>query len=324
MRQTSSPKRLRQKELVAKLFIFFSEKYDSTEVNSITDIELPMSEVREYLRSRVGIEYSSDAWIATQIHKYEEELGTKLFRRGETGDGPILGLYRGIDTYEQKRHLYITQKIRSANGVYDLFQNYSDSYPSQKTMRVLLEAGSTVTRVAEIIAENIANSRWNWDISTHNLGVIESLGKTSPGYERITINVPEGHFDPSTYLILGEDLDFYSRKRFDWIIQGTSFLSGGKLRVERPDEAELKSYILHKAIGRKVLVLTGHEATEKPPENSGVFGSIDDFDFIVFPALSEDSPVSRRLNAELKTETAKTHLLIKNWSYEILRLKRSS
>jgi len=313
--------RLKQKDLVAQLFVLFSEEYDRTEVDSIIDIELPMNTVRDYLEKHVGIRYTSDTWIATQIHKYESEIGTKLFRKHDSGTSPMLGLNRDIRTYSQKKHLYVTQKIRVANGVMDLIKNERDTAVPDKPVSLLLGAGSTVTRVAEIIAESLLELPWNWRIATHNLGVIEALGKTSPGFERVEISIPEGHFDPATYLILGNNETLYKRMAFDWIIQGASFMSKGLLYVEREDETRVKSLMLRECKGGKVLVLTGHETAARTPTLSQSFGAITEYDYIVLPALPSGSPTARRLAAEMEACAKKLSVWIRNWSYEIIRVR---
>jgi DeoR/GlpR family transcriptional regulator of sugar metabolism len=312
-------RRLRQKDLIAMLFILFSEEYDRSEADSITDITIPMSAVRDYIRLKTGIAYSNDAWITTQVHKYEEELGIELFRKIQEGQNSMLGLCRDISTYEQKRHLYITQKIRTANGVFDLIKNSLEEHFPGRPVSILLEAGSTVTRVAEIIAQNLPSMPVSWDIFTNNLGVIECLGKTAPAFSKVTLSVPSGRFNPATNLILGSDLGSFSSREFDWIIQGTSFLSGRKLFVERTDEAWLKSRILHECRGRKVLVLTGHEATAHPKAGVESFGLVDDYDYIIHPALPQESAAARRLGAELSGKGVPVlSIMIRNWSYQIM------
>lgn len=311
--------RLKQKDLIAQLFILFSEEYDRLQVDSITDVAIPLPSIRDYIREKTGISYSSDSWIITQVHKYEEELGTKLFRRTVATAGPALGLCKDLFTYEQKRHLYITQKIKTANGVFDLIKNSLGDPPAEQTIRVLLEAGSTVTRVAEIIAQNLASLPLRWEVSTNNLGVLECLGKTGTAYRKVSLSVPRGNFDPATNLILGEEEDLYGRKEFDWIIQGTSFLSRGSLYVEKPEEAVLKSRILHDYGGTKVLLLTGHEATARIHADTKPFGKVSDYDFIIHPALPQDSAASRRLALELSCEgSPDLSVMIRNWSYEIM------
>lgn len=313
--------RLKQKDLVATLLVLFSEEYDKTEVASIIDIELPMNTVREYLEKQVGIQYSSDTWIITQIHKYETENGIKLFRKRETPEGSLLGLNYDIRTYNQKKHLYVTQKIRVANGIFDLIKNQRGIPVKGETISLLLGAGSTVTRVAEIIAENLRELPYNWRIYTHNLGVIENLGKTTPGYEKVEILVPEGRFDPITNLILGNNELFYSNTRFDWIVQGASFISSGNLYVESEAETKLKSFMLHNGQGKKILALTGHETASRTQGFCQPFGSINEYDFIVIPTLQLDSPSARKLSIEMKPFEKNLSMWIRNWSYEIFRVQ---
>jgi len=315
--------RLKQRDLVATIFVLFSEEYDRSEVNSIADIEFSMAAIREYLETRVGIAYSSDTWITTQIHKYEEEIGTTLFRKISSPAGPALGLCKDLQTYEQKRHLYVTQKIRTANGVFDLIRNSLDDSFSLPPIGLLLGAGSTVTRVAEIIAQNLLDLPLEWEICTHNLGVIECLGKTGPGFDKARISVPEGRFDPSTNLILGENLALYTKKRFDWVIQGTSYLSKGALYVEKKEETDIKAGTLHDCSGKKVLVLTGHEASAKPPSEIAPFGFVGDYDYVIHPALPQDSTAAQRLARELSADGSPLKVMIRNWSYEILEPARA-
>ncbi len=309
--------RLRQKDLVSFILVLFSEEYERNEAASITSLEIPLAVVREQLESRTGILYSGDAWIVTQIHKYEEEMGFRLFRKRGAGP-PVLGLDQNIRTYAQKRHLYVTQKIRAANGVFDLVRNEEANRRPERPLRLLLEAGSTLTRVAEIIAQNLPGLPWRLEICTHNLGIMEALGGTGPDFERVRMDVPRGRFDPCTNLILGGNLELYGTREFDWIVQGASFLSGTALGVESREEAEVKSGILRECRGRKVLVLTGHEATDRMPEGAAPFGSVADYDYIVHPAFRDGSAISRRLANELESGAVAPAVMIRNWSYVIL------
>jgi hypothetical protein len=186
---------------------------------------------------------------------------------------------------------------------------------------LLLGAGSTVTRVAEIIAENLGELPYNWRIYTHNLGVIENLGKTAPGYEKVEIFVPEGRFDPITNLILGNNELYYGNTRFDWIIQGASFISSGNLYVESEAETKLKSFMLHNCQGGKILALTGHEIASRTEGFCQPFGSISEYDFIVIPTLQAGSPSARKLTIEMKPYEKKLSVWIRNWSYEIFRVQ---
>lgn len=314
----TSRHRLKQKDLVHLLLSLFSEEYDTRESDLIEDITLPVDRIRDYIKKKTGVTYTSDAWMMTQIRKYEEEIGTRLFRKVTGPQGLALGLCKDICTYEQKRHLYITQKIRTANGVFDLIRNSLEASPQKKSVSVLLGAGSTVTRVAEIIANNLNALPVRWEICTHNLGVIESLGKTTSAFRNVSIWIPQGKFDPTTNLILSDCLDLYLNQRFDWIVQGTSFLTGGRLFVEKAEEAVIKSRILKECKGRKILVLTGHEATRDSSVPKLPFGSVSDYDYIIYPALSRDTAVAQKLARELDLSANKLAIVIRNWSYEIL------
>lgn len=311
-------RRLKQSDLVAQILVLFSEEYERIEANFISDILLPMSDIRNYLTKKVGIPYSSDSWIVTQIHKYEDDIGMVLFKKTAMPSGPALSLCRDLDTYLQKRHLYITQKIRAANGAYDLFLN-SIGEKKSPSLRILLGAGSTVTRVAEIIAQNLGESNLKWEIRTHNLGVVEALGKVGMKGPRAKILVPGGCFDPATHLILGENLSLYTECEFDWIVQGTSFLSGGNLYVEQREETALKSQILRGCKDPKILLLTGHEAAARPPEDNIPFGTTAEYDYIIHPSLPPTSAAAMRLYRELGLDGADFSVMIRNWSYVILK-----
>jgi DeoR/GlpR family transcriptional regulator of sugar metabolism len=318
-------RRLKQKDLVAALFVFFSEEYDRRGLASILDIELPLKDVRRYLRERFGIDYTSDSWICTQLGKYEEEIGVALFRKRDAPEGFLLGIARDMRTYFQKQHLYVTQKIKVANGVLELIRNE----PKGKTgpISILLGAGSTVTRIAEALAEGIGAatgniSRGPWRVATHNLGVIHALGRPGPLSSHIELTVPEGRVDPVTNLILGKNEDFYSRLCLDWVVEGTSFLKDGELFVESAEETTVKSAILHRCAGRKILVLTGHEAVAALPEQLKPFGLVDDYDYVVLPRVSFENALPSRFDQAFGPVRELFETLVLTWNYEILKAKR--
>ena len=317
-REKALKRRLKKKDMIMLLLTLFSEQYDSAQVDSITDIMIPMETVKDYIRDKVGINYTSEPWIINQIRKYEEEIGTRLFRKIVTEQGSTLGLCQDLSTYEQKRHLYVTQKIKTANGVFDLIFNMLEKSVSYKTIKILLDGGSTVTRVAEIIAKNPNQPAVNWEIYTHNLGVIECFGKTSTAYQGISIHVPQGIYDHVTNLILSDRLEFYLERKFDWIIQGTSFLSSGKLYVEKSEEARVKASILSDCIGKKVLVLTGHEATSNLSCFAEPFGVVSQYDYVVYPLLASGSTAAEKMGNELMQFAKIMPIMIQNWSYVIM------
>ncbi|MDP3177677.1 MAG: DeoR family transcriptional regulator [Spirochaetaceae bacterium] len=315
--------RLKQKELVAALFVLFSEEYDRRGADTIFDIELPLCDVRSHLRAKVGVEYTSDAWIYTQIHKYEEEIGVALFRRAEIpGNGTSLGVARDIRAYAQKQHLYVTQKIKVANGILDLIHNERERDGGKGPISLLLGAGSTVTRLAEAIAERLSTLPYTWRIATHNLGVIQALGGSWPHHERVELFVPEGKVDPVTNIILGRNEELYGRMTFDWAVQGTSFLKEGALYVESEEETRVKAAIPRKATGRKVLVLTGHETAAAIPVATESFGRIGDYDFIVLPRAARERDVVSRFDLAIRELGDVIEPWVLNWNYEIFRSRR--
>ncbi len=318
-------RRLKQKDLVASLFVLFSEEYDARGSDSILDLEIPMSELRRQLRERVGIDYTSDAWISTQLHKYEEEIGVSLFRKEERGDGSLaLGIARDMRTYFQKQHLYVTQKIRVANGVFDLIRNDREAGQSRRPLTILLGAGSTVSRVAELIAENACSLPWAWRVATHNLGVIQTLGRPGPLAERIELLVPEGRVDPVLNIILGRNRELYSGIEADWIVEGSSFLAKGELFVENSGETQVKREILGLDAGRKVLVLTGHETRLEAPRGMESHGRIEEYDFIVLPRSTRGGLVRSRFALAISELEELFEPWVLNWNYEIFKLRESS
>jgi hypothetical protein len=343
--------RLKQKDLVAALFILFSEEYDKRGVDSILDLELPLSQVREYLRDRFGIDYTSDSWIGTQLRKYEDEVGVELFRRGEGAEGyPLVGIARDMRSYFQKRHLYVTQKIKVANGVLDLVANEapragkpgSPGGASASRISLLLGAGSTVTRIAEALAERIRARRAegrsgeeaeaSWTVATHNLGVVLALGAAgpsagghaSPGSGTVELYLPEGRVDPATYAVLGRNEELYGRMAFDWSVEGASFLCGGELFVESAQESRVKTAMLRCCSGRKILVLTGHEAVDSPPPGLESFGRVDEYDYVVLPRVTREGQALSRFDLAMRDLRSFLDPWVLNWNYEVLRTRRGS
>ncbi|HOX33535.1 MAG TPA: hypothetical protein PLB91_14485 [Spirochaetales bacterium] len=324
--------RLNRNELVAALFILFSEEYDRSSADSILDLDLPLSAVRDHLRERFGITYTSDTWIGTQLRKFEEEEGVPLFRKSEGPGGESrLGIAREMRSYSQKRHLYVTQKIKVANAVLDLVTNEGRG-ASGGSVGILLGAGSTVTRIAEALAELVrprrsegrqrAEGERRWLVATHNLGALQALGSSScrGGMELL---VPEGRVDPATYAILGRNEELYRRLELDWSVEGTSFLHAGRLFVESAEEARVKSAILRDCPGRKVLVLTGHEAVESPPAGLEPFGSVSEYDFVVLPRAPLEGRARSRFYLAMEELRAFLEPWVLNWNYEVLRVRRA-
>jgi DeoR/GlpR family transcriptional regulator of sugar metabolism len=321
MSDTGQRRRLKRKDLVAAVFVLFSEEYDRRGADSILDIELPLKEVRRYLLARFGIDYTSDFWIWTQLGKYEEEANISLFRKREDPEGLVLGIARDMSTYFQKEHLYVTQKIKVANGVLELMRNEPEGRSGP--LSILLGAGSTVARIAEALVEGLESFPGPWRVATHNLGVIQTLGRAGPHSSRIELTVPEGRVDPVTNLILWRNEDFYAQLCLDWVIEGSSFLKDGELYVESAEETLIKSAILRRCPGRKVLVLTGHEAVASLPPGLSPFGRVEAYDYVVLPRFSRESSRPSRFDLAFAAVRERFEPFVLTWNYEILKAGRA-
>jgi len=134
--------------------------------------------------------------------------------------------------------------------------------------------------------------------------------------------VPEGRIDPITYTILGRNIELYAKLGFDWVVEGTSFLFGYDLYIESSEESRVKSAVLREVSGKKILVLTGHEAVAEAPAGREPFGRIDEYDFIVLPHVSRDDRAMSRFDLAIHDIEGSFEPWIVNWNYEILKLRR--
>ncbi|MFW5955623.1 MAG: hypothetical protein ACOCSK_02675, partial [Rhodothermales bacterium] len=134
-----------------------SEEFEQSEFESIWEVSLSGAVIRHHLRERHGTNYKSDHWLHTQLRRYEEGLGVPLFERKRSGDdegrqGFTLALHYPLVTFYQKQHLYVTEKIKIANGAYDFIVELAGQRGHRQPFSVLLGAGSTVYHMATIFA----------------------------------------------------------------------------------------------------------------------------------------------------------------------------
>lgn len=327
MGESEQRHRLKQKDLVAAIFVHFSEEYERRGADSILELEIPMPEIRHYLLARFGIDYTSDSWICTQLGKYEEENGVPLFRRRDSGGTTLLGVALDMRTYFQKQHLYVTQKIKVANGVLELVRH--ETPPGKNGIDILLGAGSTVSRIAEAVAAGACEGRdagqtglcKAWQVVSHNLGVIHTLSRAAQLSGQVELYVPGGRVDPTTNIILAESPDFWAGHPLDWVVEGTSFLKDGSLFVESAAETSLKAAILARAPGRKILIFTGHEAVATLPPGLEPFGQVADYDFVVLPRASIGSAKPSRFDRSFGELRGLFEPLALTWNFEVLKAK---
>jgi DeoR/GlpR family transcriptional regulator of sugar metabolism len=317
--------RLKRKDLVTKVFYLLSEVYEQSDRDSIWDIELPIERIREHLSTKYGVCYSSDQWVYTQLRRYEEEIGARLFRKiCRTGSRRSfsLAVHDKMVEFDQKQHLHVGDKIKVANGVYDKIHNASAEL--DRPVRLLLGAGSTVYHLARIIADRSWEDETRYAIHTHNLGSLQTLLGHNVNYERIAVSIMSGTIDPVTYTIVGADPSEVGGAEFDYIIQGTSCVHEGRLYIESHAERDIKQAILHRCRGTKVLVLTKHEFLDRPLPHIEPYGRLQDYQYLVVPRSSSEEIRKKQYDLRFEGYLQLLAPEILNWNYSIYRVAGTS
>ena len=322
MKQAPGKHRLRKKELITNIFSLFSETYDSTDEKSIFDLSIPISEIQIYLEKRCNVKYTSCTWIYTQIKRYEDILGVHLFKKINSNDDPEsfnLAIYQGMTSYTQFQHLYLTHKLKIANGIYDQIKNSSDTWKRNKSLKLLLGSGTNIYHLASIIAEKSKEDKIQYHLYTHNLGVINILMEPQNISEYITIYTPSGMIDPIGNSIIGDDNNFYLSTEFDFIIQSTNTIYERKLYVHTKKGSERKHVILEKCKGIKILALVMDEFKTSLDESMSCYGELSDYDFIIVPKTRS----KREADYESMLKKMEDFMIpeIIHWNYIIFKIK---
>ncbi len=318
-----TPQRLKRGDLVMGVLYRFSEVFESSQVEAIRDISIPIEELRAHLKERFGVDYSSSQWIFTQLRRYEDEIGAKLFEKiASRNDGDYeLALCANMLEFVQKQHLHVPQKIRAANGVYDKIIASLDSRKSAKRTTVFLGAGSTVYHLANIFIERQLQDTHSFILHTHNAGILPVLFSQHVDHSRLDISVCGGVMDPVTLTLLGDPDTMLGNKQFDFIIQGTSRIYNGSLYIESEKEQVVKSAILHGCRGCKILVLTKHEFKDEPIEGMMSYGKITDYDYVIVPRTADTTP-KKKYEQQYESYMELFEPEILNWNYCILKVRR--
>jgi len=318
--------RLRQKELVMNIFFLFEREYERSSAESIWELHLPIESVKQELAEICSIHYRSNLWINAQLRRYEEELGAQLFRRDSAGcrKGSFqLSICDRMLTFAQKQHLYVSDKIKVANGAFDKITN--EAGDGRGPVRVYLGAGSTIYHLANILAERSAAEApggLRYDICTHNLGALRRLLEPGVDYGRLEIAVPRGRVDPVTYAVLGESAEYARAGRFDYVIMGTSYVLEGQLYVESEQESAIKTTLLRELEGQKILLLTKHEFTDQPLPALRPYGSLSDYDFVIVPRHSGAAGARKKYESIYERYEPLFSPEIIHWNYTILRVRK--
>jgi DeoR/GlpR family transcriptional regulator of sugar metabolism len=189
-------------------------------------------------------------------------------------------------------------------------------------VRIYLGAGSTISHLANILAEQASQYPITFCIYTHNLGVLKRLLEPGVDFNNIDVFAAKGQIDPITYTILGQPEDIDTRIPFDYVIMGTSYVTDGSLYVESRKETAVKNAILHHMEGEKVLVLTKHEFTDQVIESLQTFGSIKDFDTVVVPVHLHTDDSKKEHDAIFEEYRNLFRPEIVHWNYMILKVRK--
>lgn len=315
--------RLKQKDLVMKIFSLFEEEYEKSNVEAIWDNKIPINKIRAFLKESAHVSYQSNLWVYTQLKRYENELGVKLFRRepsGPEGGGFSLSIHNQMERFYQKKHLYVTKKIKVVNGVFDKIKNDIAERKLNRPVKILLGAGSTIYHLATIIADKSWEDNQKYSIYTHNLGALKKLLEPTVNYRNIEVFTPTGRIDPVTYTILSKCNDLYKSIDFDFILMGSSYIVNGDLYEESDDERDLKGLILKQCRGCKILVLTKQEFTDRLSRKLVSYGSLKDFNHIIVPRLKLQGGVKKKHDLLFEEYQDLLSPQIIHWNYIIYKI----
>lgn len=317
----SGKHRIKRHDLVNSLFFLFSQEYDSRKDESILDIRISVEQVLEYLQERFSVSYTGNQWIFTQIRNYEEEIGYRLFEKSKDDDNSYsLMLYSKMEAFEQKRHLYVSQKIKVSNGLFDMISNAGAGMPGQRA-NILLGAGSTVYHFARILVEKEAEVPFPLDIYSHNMSVINCFLAAHVNHDHLKVHLPGGDLNAVTNSIISTEATDYLGINFDYIVQGASYIVNGAAYVEIPSESVMKKKIMSECRGEKILILTGHEVRPTLPVETEPFAQLSDFNTLIIP--HNNNKVLKNLDQMLVDYKEILTPEILNWNYRIYRISSS-
>ena len=322
LKTNSKQHRLKRSQLIKAILFIFSEEYENSDLDTIWEIKLPVEKLRSRLKEKYEADYTSNSWISHQIRNYEKKIGSKLFLIQKSGNGTektLISLYRLMNAFDQNSHVYITYKIKIANGAYALVQNYIKVNKIDRPLNILLGSGNNPYFFSNIIAEKCWKKNDKYNIYTHNIGIIKKLCSSHVNSEKIKLYSPAGRIDQKKNTIMGSDNELYLSTTFDFIIQSTHCLYNGTLYVDTEEESIRKQIILKKCRGTKVLMLVMDELTDEPAVNMASFGSIEDYNYIVIPRTRSNRIKKHTIKFSQYENILEPEII--NWNYCIYRVK---
>ena len=319
--------RLKHKDLVKYVFFIFSDKYEKSDAETIWDIKIPLERLRNLLKERYKANYTSNSYIYTQLKRYEEEIGSKLFRfEKEPGSDQysLISIHNKMSAFYQHHHLYATHKIKIANGVYGMIQNFTSKSDLKRPVNILLGSGTIPYHLAIILAEKSREEKTKYCIYTHNLGVIEELRSPKVDSEYIDVYISAGRIDPWVNAVLGTDNNLYKSTDFDFIVQSVKYVYDGKVYVNSQEESKRKGIILKECKGLKILTLIKDELVDQPLKGLTPFGALTDYNYLVVPRMMSSTGKKRKYDLIFDQYQDLFSPEIIHWNYIIYKVITAS
>ncbi|MBE9572940.1 MAG: hypothetical protein IMF11_20135 [Proteobacteria bacterium] len=320
--QTGTKHRLKRKDLVKYIFIIFSSEYERSDVETIWDIEIPIEKLRIHLKEKHGVDYTSNSYIYNQLKHYEEEIGLTLFRfeKSEESEQNILvSIHDKMSAFYQHHHLYATHKIKIANGVYGMIQNFISETGITRPVNILLGSGTIPYHLA-IILRDKSSEKNRYSFYTHNLGIIEELHGPDANPKHYDLYIPAGKVNYWINAIIGTDNNLYKSIDFDFIVQSTKYIYNGELYVDDQEQNERKRVILKECRGVKILTLIKDELVDQPLKDLSPFGALTDYDYVVVPRMSSNVKKRRKYDQMFDQYQDLFSSEIVSWNFIIYRV----
>ena len=312
--ESGKRQRIKRDELAQAVFTLFARRYEAERANSVFEVELPLSEIRESLTRLFGVTYNSDAWILTQLRRYEKRMATRVFlRRGGSDDQTWVRLNPTMEGFWSKHRVYAGQKVCIANGVCDLIGN--DTGGESGCIRLYLGSGSIPTHVCEVLLSRNREQHRQYRIYTHNLAVQQRVAEQRDPY--VELYALGGVLDAVRYASYPQAVAPIVHEELDCVVQSTDAVNDGVLSVPHVREARVKREILLELPGAKVLTVIKDEFGREDATHTP-FGALTDYDFVVTVPPVRDS--RRAADVLLERDATIFAPYVRHWSYVVYRV----
>ncbi len=231
----------------------------------------------------------------------------------------LVSIYDKMSAFYQHHHLYATHKIKIANGVYGMIQNFISEADITRPVNILLGSGTIPYHLA-IILRDRSSEKNRYSIYTHNMGIIEQLLGPDVNPKHYDLHIPAGKFDYWVNAIIGNDNNLYKSIDFDFIVQSTKYIYDGELYVDDQEQNERKGVILKECSGAKILTLIKDELVDQPLKDLAPFGALTDYDYVVVPRMRSNVKKRRKYDLMFDRYQDLFSPEIVSWNFIIYRV----